>query len=821
MGTGYISKTGSSGLISVRLTDAGRKKLSQGQLALTKFQLGDSEFCYNCYTQVLTQSNGIFIIEPKWNSQNISNISYELNKMNVKYPIPLSDVSSAQTYGVLQPQPTENPVFNTARPRGFFSGNTSTSYSAITTSEYVYGANWCVPFSGLTGGSQMLIVSGACNSINYTPTVGDLIMVQYFGPYQDTVADCNESHLNIPQNNPVPYLFYNVVSATTNTSGVPVITSANTGTTVFVNVDRNIPDFTMYSTNGLCAKILIYPKGNMLNFYGADTPIPYWSPGSLSFDNNCDVSVKDVNVWNMNINWTQYYDNNLNWGTVAGTNNNTYEDVNEYGSSGYCGTKEYLGYNNFEGQFDSTNMPDYYGSIPVLGYSPQFSGTYVRDSFGNVRSIVPEDQRCIAVLHYTNETISNFYGEKFALMRTGEGGANGVGEMQNFKIHMPTLMWHKKKGGNSGSGTGTGLGDECTIGQTFYVQPPGYENVAQVEYIASTVNPDMNEPGIRYYHLWDDNLAATSGTTAVPNRVGKVFPDLQMITIDDQELVASMSYKSNRNWTLPMPKLELIPENTANCITPPSCTGGFFSSGGGVSIPNSEQVWISYLLESTSGYTTGLHCNYYPYIVGDTTTGAKDVSIQFGSEFPFLREYDNELCIPFSGSGIQVDKFHVLYQKTDLGAPPDPSLWSKIDMTSSIVGHTVGQPIRATGLTSTAFYLTCDTLLSASTYNLHDYINIPLNNGQEPNSLQFGDEYFFYGNLESDIMATIYEMRYGITLAPGQFTTSLNPSWDSNNLVRITEIGLYDNTSDLMAIAKLKNPTLRTGAQTFQIKIDF
>ena len=47
-------------------------------------------------------------------------------------------------------------------------------------------------------------------------------------------------------------------------------------------------------------------------------------------------------------------------------------------------------------------------------------------------------------------------------------------------------------------------------------------------------------------------LSYTSGTTAVPNRVGKVFPDLQMITIDDQELVASMSYKSNRNWTLPM-----------------------------------------------------------------------------------------------------------------------------------------------------------------------------------------------------------------------------------------------------------------------------
>ena len=54
----YILKKPSSGLISVRLTDAGRKKLSQGQLSVTQFQLGDSEFCYNCYNDVLSKSNG-------------------------------------------------------------------------------------------------------------------------------------------------------------------------------------------------------------------------------------------------------------------------------------------------------------------------------------------------------------------------------------------------------------------------------------------------------------------------------------------------------------------------------------------------------------------------------------------------------------------------------------------------------------------------------------------------------------------------------------------------------------------------------------------
>ena len=49
----------------------------------------------------------------------------------------------------------------------------------------------------------------------------------------------------------------------------------------------------------------------MSNYYGSTTPVPYWSPGSLTFENNCDISVADVSMWNMNINWTE---------TVAGAN---------------------------------------------------------------------------------------------------------------------------------------------------------------------------------------------------------------------------------------------------------------------------------------------------------------------------------------------------------------------------------------------------------------------------------------------------------------------------------------------------------------------
>ena len=111
-------------------------------------------------------------------------------------------------------------------------------------------------------------------------------------------------------------------------------------------------------------------------------------------------------------------------------------------------------------------------------------------------------------------------------------------------------------------------------------------------------------------------------------------------------------------------------------------------------------------------------------------------------------------------------------------------------------------------------------LLASAPYVLHDFINIPLNAG-ESNQLQFGDENFFFGNIETDIMATIYEMKYNVTVSNTQFNTSTNPTWNVGNKVRITEIGLYDSTKDLMAIAKLRTPVKRQGTQTFVIKIDY
>jgi hypothetical protein len=122
-------------------------------------------------------------------------------------------------------------------------------------------------------------------------------------------------------------------------------------------------------------------------------------------------------------------------------------------------------------------------------------------------------------------------------------------------------------------------------------------------------------------------------------------------------------------------------------------------------------------------------------------------------------------------------------------------------------------------LTGTTFQITNALYSNASAYNLANYIDIPENG--YPEILNFGDEYYFYGNLETDITATIYEMRYLINLGRNQFTNTSNPTWLSGTTSYVTEIGLYDSNYDLIVISKLQSPELRQGIQQYVVKLDF
>lgn len=108
----------------------------------------------------------------------------------------------------------------------------------------------------------------------------------------------------------------------------------------------------------------------------------------------------------------------------------------------------------------------------------------------------------LGIIHYTNQSPSNVYGEGF-LINTQE-------------IIIPHIMWHKSGVFKSG----------------VKLQSTGVEKILM---------GDNKSLDINYYDLADE----------YGNVVGKTFPSLKLFLIEDSELLFALSYKSNRSWTLP------------------------------------------------------------------------------------------------------------------------------------------------------------------------------------------------------------------------------------------------------------------------------
>lgn len=106
----------------------------------------------------------------------------------------------------------------------------------------------------------------------------------------------------------------------------------------------------------------------------------------------------------------------------------------------------------------------------------------------------------LGVIHYTNQMPFNTYAEGLV-----DGATTPT-------LELPTIMWHKETGN--------------TIGLTL--QQSG---ATQTLSGLSTIYHDL--------------------TDQYGNVVGKVFNDLKIFVIEDQELLFAMSYKANRSWTLP------------------------------------------------------------------------------------------------------------------------------------------------------------------------------------------------------------------------------------------------------------------------------
>ena len=731
----YIIKN-TAGLINTRVTDVGRRAISQGNFNISYFQIGDSEVNYTAVPNYNQVNNNILM--PAFNAQNDTG-SPESNKQNVKYPYYVQG-NAGNTFGIPYMDSVVQEVYNSAGPKGFFSATTATTVIQ-TSSAYTITSNFWVDMSTMNGGTTIDVEfdTAVCDpTCTGTPQTNDFVTIVL-----DGMGGCGTFGTN-------QVLTYKIQSMS------PV--TGTTGDTFTLTLDRATPTYTGLTPMSYYGRCYIYPSG-MTQLYDSITPKYNWQTDTLNFESPCDVRNRENTVvWNMNIPWSE---------NPAGLWSSTYEGFQNFGSVTYIGTKEYLGYQEPSGQTDTGQV-------------------YYYNSFDNKITVKPQDQKAIAIIHYTNQDIDNVYGEKFSTVPFDpQNPTDDIGLARHFRLSMPTLMWHKSTG--------------ATIGQTFWIDPPGYD-LCTPYYIKSTKSLDMNDPGIRYYQLWDTNPDSNGNL----NRIGKVFPDQEIVIIDDEEVIAAMSYKSNRNWTLPAPKLSLI--------TPNVCSPNAQAQEGLITSPL-QRLWVTYRFDTNTGATSSLHCNYYSLIQGtnSVTANSQNVVVRFGAEFPFLDSTNF--------SGFSATSMKLLCQMVTGDTRPSASAWREIDVTSAMT-LTNGY-ITMSGITGTTFQIDADSYNAAVSdiYDLSNYIDLPTNG--QTDVLNFGDEYYFYGNLTTDISATIYEMKYLINLGRNQFTNTSNPTWTSGTTAYVTEIGLYNTQKDLMVISKLQSPELRQGIQQFVVKLDF
>jgi hypothetical protein len=250
----------------------------------------------------------------------------------------------------------------------------------------------------------------------------------------------------------------------------------------------------------------------------------------------------------------------------------------------------------------------------TLNESNKFSGTAVCYDY-----LLNRKHNRLGVIYYDDQ----FY-------QTLDIGENKYGEgfyQNTFMIKFPHLMWHKKQF--------QGVGTANDVGYTF---------ISDSELKFMGVNNS-----IRYYDLVDQEVNKTV--------VGKVLIDEKIVLIDDQELLVTLSYKSNRNWTLPTPKLTLTDVGT--CVN---------VSKIGALEPN-ETLHVSYILLNNNDIN-GLHCENYASI-----TNYNDINMDVVFEFP--KDINNTDYTEFSylGTGFTCDSIALIWQKTPINVLPDPTNW--------------------------------------------------------------------------------------------------------------------------------------------------
>jgi hypothetical protein len=425
----------------------------------------------------------------------------------------------------------------------------------------------------------------------------------------------------------------------------------------------------------------------------------------------------------------------------------------------------------------------------VLGTLNTFSGytSYGSIEFNGTKNYLgfSAETPTIGLIHFTNEFTGNTYAEQLI--------------EKSVVLNLPTVLWH-----NAGADNGQGLG----FGLTLY------------DVYGDTIFDTVSQTTYRFLR---DSTASTGKI------VGRVYHKLQLIVITDQELLTALTYKSNRNFTLP--NLDVTFSSVPKFPLSNSQATGLIKSGFTYFVTYIVESDSVYASGSTFGYPQSLHSGYITKIDGET---ADDGSFQFLSasfpskSFPYLRSSVNmEPSSAFSGTGWNANRVQLLVnvQTTEAGysignVPSDE--WKRVStglgngIYSGETGDLTIDPLKLAGFN---FTISQEDFDSGSTYVLDSAFT----GGTE--DLTLGNESFFFGNLDTNILATTFKSVITVFAKNLEFNSSENFSFDSllDENTYITEIGVLDDLDNLVAVGKPTFPIKKSEGRflAFQLEIDF
>jgi hypothetical protein len=751
--------------LSARLTQKGRKSIAQGNFQIKFFQVGDSEFDY---TSPFNNLDGV-----QNNPQQ--NVLAPFDKdSQVKYPYKLDSSDVTTTYGVPMMDSMTETIRNGMGPAGFI-----TEYKEYDSTECSGTTVECtsirLPLSVFTGGNTItfteILSYGNCSGVTQQDI--DILNIHSFNDVEFITVVFDNQFINEDQvvSGNSMSLIYKIVKVETVTgvTTTPTCDEIITGSTT-LTIDRNTPNLSSFSGYAQ----IIRNECKIENPIGSET-------ATVCVSNQVDPSDQH-DPWTLNVVWQEK--------PIGSDVDGFDENITGFTSSKHISTMEYLGYGISDGQVTNT-------------------GTTYNNSYSEEIIVKPEEQKCIAIIHYSE--LGHIYDDPDRFFKyddyigssTTEGvlvDGETVTDVEFFNVYIPFIYYENS--------TGTTIGAEFKMDITD-------------QFIDSTVagTPgDIRTKYIKYRYLLDE----------VGNKVGKVFVDKKIIVFDDQELVALLDYRSNRRHTLPAPKVYHIPSDTTAAT---SCFSG----------TTGQTFWVTYMFEYTSDeQLNSLPCNYFSKVGINVVDGEceitypSNIAVKFGGgsdhpngvgSFQHLKDDFNDVT-----QGYVADRLWVLIQETtdQTDLLPDPNLWLKIDITSRIPNHNVGDLINPTELRDHSFVITGGDLNSAILFDLETYLK---NNPTDTNYLgdfltttepQFGDEQPFPGSVKLVRCTDIEEMRFLVNLPNTQFTTTQNPTHPGDSTTKVvTEVVLLDQNKDVLVSAKTSSPIKRLGTQVFAVKIDF